>query len=208
MNARRFLIALIAGPMGLIALPAMAQNALTLYGGYGWGGSFEQTGGSTATANLDGSGVGAIAIDWALDAARNVQLFASAQRTTLQLPSGSLPVGSPTSISMNVSYLHLGGSNFFDGTAGRGGYIAGGLGATFMSPSLDGLSSELRPSMSIALGYEHPFTPSLALRAELRGYATLINSSGGFFCSGGCVVALKGDALLQGEALLGMSLRF
>ena len=50
--------------------------------------------------------------------------------------------------------------------------------------------------------------PSLALRAELRGYATLINSSGSFFCSGGCVVSLKGDALVQGAALLGLSMRF
>ena len=89
----------------------------------------------------------------------------------------------------------------------EGGYVAGGLGATFMSPSVDGLSSEVRPSMSLALGYEHALAPSLALRMELRGYMTLINSSGGFFCSGGCVVALKGDALLQGEALLGLSLQ-
>ncbi len=192
----------------LPALPAAAQSALTLYGGYAWGGSFEQASGNAATANLDGSGAGALSIDWALDAARNVQLFASGQRTTLQLPPGSVPVGAPTSLSMNVGYLHLGGSNFFEGTAGRGAYVAGGLGATFMSPGLDGLTSEVRPSMSIALGYEQPLAASLALRMELRGYATLINSSGGFFCSGGCVVALKGDALLQGEALLGLSLRF
>ena len=44
--------------------------------------------------------------------------------------------------------------------------------------------------------------------AELRGFATLINSNGGFFCSGGCVVALQGDALVQGQALLGLSLRY
>ena len=62
--------------------------------------------------------------------------------------------------------------------------------------------------MSLAVGYEHVFNPSLALRAELRGYATLIDSSGGIFCSGGCVVTLQGDALIQGQALLGLSLRF
>ena len=208
MNAGRFLLAAATGLMLLPALPAAAQNAVTLYGGYAWGGSFQQAGDSTATADLAASGAGAASIDWALDSARNVQLFASGQRTTLQLPAGSVPPGSPTSLSMSIYYLHLGGSNFFEGTAGRGGYVAGGLGATFMSPGLDGLSSEVRPSMSVALGYEHPFTPSLALRAELRGYVTLINSNGGFFCSGGCVVALKGDAMLQGEALLGLSLRF
>ena len=208
MNARRFPIALAIGLLLLPALPAAAQNAVTLYGGYAWGGSFDQSDGSTATADLAGSGAGAASIDWALDSARNVQLFASGQRTTLELPSGSVAAGSPTSLSMGIYYLHFGGSNFFEGTAGKGGYVAGGLGATFMTPSLDGLSSEVRPSMSLALGYEHAFTPSLALRMELRGYATLINSSGGFFCSGGCVVALQGDALLQGQALLGLSLRY
>lgn len=210
MNARTLPLplALAIGLMLLPALPAAAQNAVTLYGGYAWGGSFDQANGSTATADLDGGGAGAASIDWALDSARNVQLFASGQRTTLQLPQGSTPVGAPTSFPMRIYYLHFGGSNFFEGTAGRGGYVAGGLGATFMSPSLEGFTSEVRPSMSLALGYEHPFTPSLALRMELRGYATLINSSGGFFCSGGCVVALQGDALLQGEALLGLSLRF
>jgi hypothetical protein len=44
--------------------------------------------------------------------------------------------------------------------------------------------------------------------AELRGYFTLINSSGGLFCSGGCVVAVKGDALTQVEGLLGLNLAF
>lgn len=206
---RHPLIALAAGLAGLLfALPAAAQNALTIYGGYAGGGSFEQTGNNGASADLSSGAAGAVGIDWALDSARNVQLFASGQRSTLQLPPASVPAGSPTSVSLNIGYLHFGGSNFFEGTAGRGGYVAGGLGATFMAPSLDGLSSEVRPSMSLALGYEQPLAPSLALRMELRGYVTLINSSGGFFCSGGCVVALRGDALVQGEALLGLSLRF
>ena len=206
---RTLMFALAAAFAGLLfALPAAAQNALTIYGGYVGGGSFEQTGNSAATADLSSGAAGAVSIDWALDSARNVQLFASGQRSTLQLPPGSVTAGSPTSVSMNIGYLHFGGSNFFEGTAGRGGYVAGGLGATFMSPSQDGLSSEVRPSMSLALGYEQPLAPALALRMELRGYVTLINSNGGFFCSGGCVVALKGDAMVQGEALLGLSLRF
>ena len=202
MILKRLAALLVAGLA--LALPAAAQNAVTLYGGFGWGGSFEQVNtSSTATANLDSSFTGAASIDWALDAARNVQLFASGQRTTLQLASGT-----PSTLDMGIYYLHLGGSNFFEGRAGQGGYVAGGLGATLMSPSTSGLNSEVRPSASLAIGYEHAFNPSLALRAELRGYATLINSSGGFFCSGGCVVTLSGDALLQAAALVGLSLRF
>ena len=66
----------------------------------------------------------------------------------------------------------------------------------------------MRGSAGLAICYEYPFNPSLALRAEVRGFLTLIDSSGGFFCSGGCIVTLQGDALVQAQALLGLSLRF
>jgi hypothetical protein len=46
------------------------------------------------------------------------------------------------------------------------------------------------------------------LRFEGRGYATLVDSSGGLFCSGGCVISIKGSTVTQGEALLGLSFRF
>ncbi|RZU02155.1 hypothetical protein [Rivibacter subsaxonicus] len=206
MRLRHTLIALGCGLLLLqAAQPAAAQNAVTLYGGWRGGGSFQQVD-SDASADVDASGAGALSIDWALDGARNVQLFASGQRTQLALTPAS--AGAPSSVSMRIGYLHLGGSNYVEGFVGQGLYVAGGLGATYFSPSLDGLSAELRPSMSLALGFDQPLTNALALRMELRGYITLINSSGGFFCSGGCVVSLRGDAFYQGEALLGLSLRF
>ena len=77
-----------------------------------------------------------------------------------------------------------------------------------MTPQLDGLRSEVRFSMSLALGYEQPLGSAVSLRMELRGYGTAINSSGGFFCSGGCVVVLRGEALVQAEAIVGLSMRF
>jgi hypothetical protein len=192
----------------LAAQPATAQNALTFYGGYRGGGSFQQTdsAGATTAANLTSGGVGALSLDWPYDSARNGQLFASGQRSTLQLAPGS--AGSLSSVPLKIGYLHVGGSNFFDGIVGQGAYLAGGLGATLMTPQLQGLRSEVRPSMSLALGYERQLASALSLRLEARGYATLINSSGGFFCSGGCVVVLRGDTLLQAEALIGLSLRF
>ena len=201
----RLLATLLAAALGLLAaLPAAAQNAFTVYGGYRGGGSFEQTiGATTTTDDVDASGAFALAFEWAVDGARNGQVFASAQRTHLQLAPGS----AQGSVPLDIAYLHLGGVNYFEGPAGHGAYVAGGLGATFMSPG-NGLNSEVRPSMSLALGYEHALTPSVALRGELRGYATLINSGGGFFCSGGCVVSIHGDAMFQAEALLGLSIRF
>ena len=81
------------------------------------------------------------------------------------------------------------------------------LGATLFNPA-QGYSSEVRPSINIGIGYQLPLGDTLALRVEARGYGTFVNSSGGLFCSGGCVVSIKGDAITQGEVMLGLSARF
>ena len=184
------------------AEPAAAQNAITFYGGWRGGGSFELDTSPYQSISLKSSASGAIALDFGLDAMRQVQIFASYQSTELEA-TGSTPV-----VPMDVSYLHLGGTNFFEGAVGRGAYVVGGLGVTRLAPGLSGLSAEYRPSMNLGLGYQWPISGALSLRAELRGYFTLINSSGSLFCSGGCVVQIKGDGLTQVEGLLGLNLAF
>ena len=185
------------------AAPAMAQQyALTAYGGYRGGGSFEQTQSPYGSVNLQSSVAGSLSLDWALDANRQVQLFASYQSTDIPASPAN------PSVPLTVSYLHLGGTNFFEGAVGRGPYVVGGLGATRLAPGLAGLSAEFRPSMNVGLGYQLPLAPSLALRFELRGYYTLINSQTTLFCSGGCVLTVRGDGLFQAEAMLGLSVGF
>jgi hypothetical protein len=184
------------------ALPAAAQNAITFYGGYRGGGSFQQDTSPFDTVSLKSSTTGSIALDFGLDAMRQVQIFASYQSTELE------STATTPAVPMTVSYLHLGGTNYFEGAVGRGAYVVGGLGVTRLAPGLSGLSAEIRPSLNLGVGYQWPIAGALSLRAELRGYFTLINSSGGLFCSGGCVVAIKGDGLTQVEGLLGLNLAF
>jgi len=196
--------ALIAG-LALSAAVVSAQTSLTLYGGARGGGEFDDASGSGSTFKLDSGAAVSASIDFLLDDGREAQLFYSFQRSAL--PGKAF--GQPADVSVNVSYLHLGGRVFFDGDPTQGGgYVVGGIGATFFAPGLAGLSNEVRPSANLGVGYQWTLTRNIALRTELRGYLTLINANGGFFCSGGCVVSISGKTLAQGEALLGVSVGF
>jgi hypothetical protein len=191
-------------PRSALAQPATAaaSHALTVYGGYRAGGSFEQVQNPDANVDVDGSAAWSLSLDFPLDASRQVQLFASTQSTDIAATSTS------PSVSLTVSYLHLGGTNFFEGGVGRGPYVVGGLGVTRLAPGLSGLSAEYRPSMNLGLGWQVPLAAALSLRLELRGYFTLITSNSALFCSGGCVIAVRGDGLVQGQAMLGLSYAF
>ncbi len=196
--------ALVAG-LALFAAAAGAQTTMTLYGGARGGGEFEDASGN-GDIFTPGSGAAVSAsVDWRLSDGQLGQVFYSFQRS--ELPGQAF--GQPAEVAVNISYLHLGGRVFFEGDARQGGvYLVGGLGATFFSPGLDGLSDEVRPSGNLGVGWQWTLAPNIALRTELRGYLTLINTSSGFLCSSGCVVSIRGDTLTQAEVLLGLSIGF
>jgi hypothetical protein len=200
--------ALAAVPVAAVAADVAggAGGAATIYGGYRGGGGFSD---SVTGQSIDvkDSGTVSASLDFPLDATRQWQIFVSYQRSEFESGTQS-PTASLNGQSMSVSYFHVGGTSFFQGQVGKGPYVVGGLGATLFKPSLNGYSSEWRPSMNIGIGYEWPLGQNVALRAELRGYVTLVNSSSDLFCSGGCVVSIKGDTFTQGEAMVGLSARF
>jgi hypothetical protein len=196
----------IATGLALASFASAAQSAVTLYGGARGGGEFNDQNAGDAVVKLESGATASLSFDWLLPDGRQAQLFYSFQRSALP---GSV-LKRTSDIAVNISYLHAGGRVFFDGTeATSGSYLVGGLGITYLSPSLDGLSSEVRPSLNVGLGYQWVLSRQLALRTEARGYATLIHSNGGFFCSsGGCAVSIRGDTMLQVEGLLGLSFAF
>lgn len=181
--------------------PSAAQTTLTLYIGYVGSDGIENVATNTQV-DVRSSAAFAVAAGYDLDASREVQLLYSQQTTTFSPGGGVVP------FDLTVRYLHLGGTAFLDGPIGRGGYVAGGLGATQFSPSTSGYGTEFKPSLNLGLGYLWPLGDRVALRAEARSYFTLVNSSGGFLCSGGCVVVLRSDVFLQYEAMLGLTARF
>ncbi len=192
----------------LMASPAIAADrgyAVTVYGGYRGAGSFTDAN-TDQRLKLESNGAVSFALDLPYDEARQYQIFVSEQRTNLALDTAASAGGS-NRLSMDIYYLHFGGTFFWDGQAGQGAYIVGGLGATLFNPG-QGYKSELYPSINVGFGYQWPLGNTFAVRAEARGYGTLVNSSSGVFCSGGCVVSIKGDSIGQGELMLGLSARF
>jgi hypothetical protein len=196
----------------LAAMQAYAQtsprdNAFTVHGGFRDGGSFVDTA-TDRKVRLDGSGMFAASLDLGLDGTRQLQFHVSQQRSDLQLSSATGASSGTTRLPLTVTYLHLGGTNFFDGPIGRGPYVLGGIGATLLRPGTSEYATELRPSINLGLGYQLPLSERVALRFEARGYFTLVDSSGGLFCDGGCTLSIRGDGFTQGDAQIGVSIRF
>lgn len=206
-SAATLLVATAAWVGCLHAQTVPRDNAFTLHGGYRDGGSFVDAA-SDRKLRLDGSGLYAASLDLGLDGARQLQFHISRQRSDLQLSPATGAVSGATQLPLTVTYLHLGGTNFFAGPIGRGPYVLGGIGATLLRPGTSEYATELRPSLNLGLGYQLPLGDRVALRFEARGYFTLIDSSGGLFCDGGCTLSIRGDGFTQADAQIGLSIRF
>jgi hypothetical protein len=202
MNTRhRWLAAGLAAGLVLAAGPAAAQLSVTLFGGYGGTNGIDNAT-TSAGAEVDSAAVYGVAFGWPLDASRELELLYRQQSTTLAPGGGAAP------FDLAVRHLHVGGSVFVGASSTSGFYVVGGVGLTQFSPSTSGYGSEVKPSGNLGFGYRLALGERVALKAEARGYATLVNSSGGFLCSGGCVAVLKADTVTQYEATLGLSARF
>jgi hypothetical protein len=208
-KAALIVVAAAAIPLGAHAQSAPGsapekENNLTVYGAYRFGGGFTDVTTGKTWELVDGP-AHAVAADFAIDRRTQWEILISHRNSTLKA-SGFSPVAD--NIGLGITYYHVGGTYFFDQEVGHGGYAVGGLGLTNFSPSLTGLGSENRFSLNFGFGYMVPLAKYVALKFEGRGYVTLVDSSGGFFCSGGCVVQIKGTTFTQGEVMAGISARF
>jgi hypothetical protein len=211
---------LIAAALAAFALfgavsPALAQgtgganqateSSVTVYGGYRTSNQLTETT-TGRSVDVDDGASYAVALDIGIDRKKQVEIFYSRQNTKLTSGGFSAAVNN---VPLTIEYLHIGGTYFLDGL-GHGGYVVGGIGATLLRPDRAGLDSETKPSINLGVGYMLPVGKNFGLRFELRGYATLLNNSNNTFCgnNGSCVVSIKGTALYQGEALIGLSGRF
>jgi hypothetical protein len=185
--------------------PASASESnLTVFGGYRFGGGFTDVTTGKTWETTDGPAF-SVAADFGIDRKTQWEIFVSHRNSSMKA-SGFSPAAD--NIRLGVTYYHVGGTYFFDQEVGRGGYAVGGLGLTNFMPGSAGLSAETRFSLNVGFGYMIPVSKHVAVKLEGRGYATLVDSSGGFFCSGGCVVQIKGTTFTQAEAMAGIAARF
>ena len=200
-NTSTLIASVLAAAMLSAATPAAAQASITLFGGYaGTSGIDDAT--SNASADVKNGATFGVAVGMPFDASRELQLLYNQQSTTLAPGGGAAP------FDLTIRHLHVGGTVFVGRAVGQGFYAVGGVGVTQFSPGTTGFDNEYKPSINVGFGYYLPLGDRVALLAEARGFFTLVNSSGGFLCSGGCIVVLKSDTVTQVEAKIGLMARF
>lgn len=196
------LLATMTTPAHLARADERAVLSVTPMLGWRAGGRYDDTvRGTRDSVRADGT----LGLALGLETARGrpYELFYGRQNTRLAGGAGAL----------RVEYLHLGG--LVTWPQGRyTGFVSGGLGGTRLAlDSEAGSDSDLRASASLGAGVLLPLGQRLAFRLEARGYLTLTDGDSGLACLSGpegavCRVAYQGAALLQYEALAGLTLRF
>ncbi len=177
-----------------------------LYGGYRVGGGLEDeaTGGDRDLE--DGSSFAvSLELRYGKGDDRYYQLWYSRQAT--EVDDGLEMHGA------DVEYLHIGGTLPFGDWERAQPYFAAGIGATRFSASGADTDDRTNFSGSAALGLEIALTPRAAIRFEARGYLTLVDTDGAFFCrtddgEGVCRIVASSSTILQAEALAGILVRF
>lgn len=108
---------------------------------------------------------------------------------------------------LDIHYLQLGGVVDLP-HEGLTPFFSGGIGMTHLSPGRNGYSDETRLSLSLGGGLRWYPTDQLGIRFEMRGYGTLMDTSGSLFCDSGCDLRLSSDLFSQFETNLGLIFRF
>jgi opacity protein-like surface antigen len=189
----------------LAALPAgaFASDGLEFvpFIGYRFGGGFDDdiTG---QTTDLEDSGSWGFSLSTMASPSTRYEFIYSHQDTRL-----TDKVNPEDTFDLDIHYLQLGGT--VDVSHDRIiPFFSGGIGMTHMSPGRSGLNNETRLSLSLGGGLKWYPTDRLGIRFEMRGYGTLMDTSGSLFCDGGCDLQLSSDLFPQFETNLGLIFRF
>lgn len=179
---------------------------LAPFAGYRFGGDFERRA-NGGDLDLADSRAFALALDLRRDAYSQYELFYARQSTRLQ---GSAGLGAP---DIEVEYLHLGGTLVVAEDSYLAPYIVATVGATRFGLDPAEADDETRFSFSLGAGLRVPVRPRFSLRLEARGFITLVDTDGSFFCESGelggvCAIAARSSTFIQYEILAGAAFAF
>ena len=198
----KLMIVTFGGWLFVCSVGAQAQGAFEIspFYGYRWGGDFETAGGQKL--GLQAGKAYGLSFDYTPSADLKFELLWSRQESSVDLQD----VGGMHQLGVTVDEFQIGG--VLETTYGRlQPYITGLLGATLYGP--EDTDSEVRFSISIGGGVKFFLFKNLALRADIRGYCTVVESDSAFISSGGVtLVRFSGSTMWQGEVSGGITLAF
>ncbi len=117
--------------------------------------------------------------------------------------------GAPSGQDLDVDYYHIGGSLWFP----RGRfepYVTASVGITRLVPEAT-FSSENRFSIGLGIGARYRLLDHLSLYADVRSFFTVMDNSTRLVCPGEdgvCRFRVEGSAMAQGQANIGLMVRF
>ena len=203
----------IAGLALLLGGNAFAQSSpgkfeITPYGGFRFGGTFEDLD-ADLSAELDDDASFGLILNLRESSNTQWELIYAQQNTAVDTSEFTF---SDPSIDVDLQSLQIGGTYMGEGQRARP-YVAATVGGTYISPDFAGLDSDTFWSFSIGAGLQAFPSKRVGLRVEARVWGTLLSSNSDLFCSSGpdgglCAITVDGDALWQFETFAGVVFRF
>lgn len=204
----------LAGTVVLLALAAPAAVAeplrfeLTPYGGYAFGGTFEDE--ETAIEiDVDDDASFGLIFNFNNSANTQYEVIYARQGTTADT---STVASLPPAVDLDIEHLQIGGTYLGAGERARP-YLAMTLGGSRFSPGFPAGDADTFWSFSIGAGWTFRPSERLGLRLEARAWGTFIDTDSSLFCESGpelalCAIALDGTVFWQVETFAGVVFRF
>jgi hypothetical protein len=202
------LLAMSAGP----ARAEAPRVEFTPFAGYRVGGKFEiEDPASTTRQSVNLNDGASFGLDVGLyrDPTGFYEVLYSQQQAGLNSHDPALK-----GLDVKVEYLHFGGTALFQQEAEwLVPYLSLTIGATKLAAQGGHYDSATKFSASVGGGLRLPINEHLDANFGMRGYFTLVSSNTGFLCvsnsdGANCLLRSTGSGFFQGEALLGLTLRF
>ena len=154
-------------------------------------------------ATADASPSFGLTVDWFVRPDAWFEVFVDHQ--TLSFTSDPAAFGT-SSFDLAIDYLQFGGG-YGPATGRVRGYVTAAVGLTRYGASPGDVGSSIGASGSLGGGMKVPVSSRMALRFELRGYATVTDAAVSVTCGPGCFVQFAADGWYQLGLTFGLAIR-